>query len=102
MINNQVWIKNYLDNDILDYDYDIVVNDDLIELKYSSSSDWSESIVGNICAKLKDDGNGIKIKIGNKKIKLNYNELSQLKCLLLVENNEHIEIRQTKTTKMLK
>jgi hypothetical protein len=102
MINNQVWIKNYLDNDILDYDYDIVVNDDLIELKYSSSSDWSESIVGNICAKLKDDGNGIKIKIGDKKIKLTYNELSQLKCLLLVENDEHIEIRETKTTKMLK
>jgi len=102
MINNQVWIKNNLDNDILDYDYDIVVNDDLIELKYSSSSDWSESIVGNICAKLKDDGNGIKIKIGDKKIKLTYNELRELKCLLLVENDEHIEIRETKTTKLFK
>ena len=102
MINNQVWIKNNLDNDTLDYDYDIVVNDDLIELKYSSSSDWSESIVGNICAKLKDDGNGIKIKIGDKKIKLTYNELRELKCLLLVENDEHIEIRETKTTKLFK
>jgi hypothetical protein len=102
MTNNQVWIKNNLDNDTLDYDYDIVVNDDLIELKYSSSSDWSESIVGNICAKLKDDGNGIKIKIGDKKIKLTYNELRELKCLLLVENDEHIEIRETKTTKLFK
>lgn len=99
---NQVWIKNYLDNDILDYDYDIVVNNDLIELKYSSSSDWSESIVGNVCAKLKDDGNEIKIKIGDKKIKLDYNELRELKCLLLAENDEHIELRETNTIKMFK
>jgi hypothetical protein len=102
MINNQVWIKNNLDNDKLDYDYDIVVNDDLIELKYSNSSDWSQNIIGNICAKLKDNGNGIKIKIGDKKIKLSYNELRELKCLLLVENDEHIEIRETNTIKLLK
>jgi hypothetical protein len=102
MINSQVWIKNNLDNDNLDYDYDIVINDDIVVLKYSNSSDWSENIMGNICAKLKDDGNGIKIKLGDKKIKLSYNELRELKCLLLVENDEHIEIRETKTTKMLK
>ena len=102
MINNQVWIKNNLDNDNLDYDYDIVENNGKIELKYSNSSDWSENIMGSICAKLIDDGNGIKIKLGDKKIKLSYNELRELKCLLLVENDEHIEIRETKTTKMLK
>jgi hypothetical protein len=102
MINCQVWIKNNLDNDILDYDYDVVINDDMVELKYSTSSDWSENIVGDICAKLKDDGNGIKIKLGNKKINLSYNELRELKCLLLVENDEHIEIKETKTIKMLK
>jgi hypothetical protein len=102
MINSQVWIKNNLDNDNLDYDYDIVINDDMVLLKYSNSSDWSENIMGNICAKLKDDGNGIKIKLGDKKIKLSYNELRELKCLLLVENDEHIEIRETKTTKMFK
>jgi hypothetical protein len=102
MINSQVWIKNNLDNDNLDYDYDIIINDDMVVLKYSNSSDWSENIMGNICAKLEDDGNGIKIKLGDKKIKLSYNELRELKCLLLVENDEHIEIRETKTTKMLK
>lgn len=102
MINNQVWIKNNLDNYNLDYDYDIVISGDIVELKYSNSSDWSESIMGSICAKLKDDGNGIKIKLGDKKIKLSYNELRELKCLLLAENDEHIEIRETKTTKMLK
>jgi hypothetical protein len=102
MNNNQVWVKNNLYNDILDYDYDIVKNDDNIELKYSNSSDWSDSIMGNICATLKDNGNGIKIKVGDKKIKLTYCELRELKCLLLFENEEHIEIKETKTIKMLK
>lgn len=102
MENKQVWIKNNLHNDILDYDYDIVENEGIIELRYSNTSDWSENIIGNICAKLKDDGNDIKIKLGDKKIKLTYNEVRELKCLLLYENDEHIEIRETKTTKMLK
>ena len=102
MENKQVWIKNNLHNDILDYDYDIVENDGIIELKYSNTSDWSENIMGNICAKLKDDGNGIKIKLGEKKIKLTYNEVRELKCLLLYENDEQIEIRETNTIKMLK
>jgi len=102
MINNQVWVKNNLYNDILDYDYDIVKNDTIIELKYSNSSDWSEKIQGTNCAILKDNGNGIKIKVGNKKIKLTYNELRELKCLLLFENDEHIEIKETNTIKMFK
>lgn len=102
MENKQVWIKNNLHIDILDYDYDIVENEGIIELKYSNSSDWSENIVGNVCAKLKDDGNGVKIKLGDKKIKLSYNEVRELKCLLLAENDEHIEIRETNTIKMLK
>jgi len=102
MINNQVWIKNNLDTDNLDYDYDIVNNDGIIELKYSITSDWSESVAGTICATLEDNGNGIKINIGDKKIKLGYNELRELKCLLMMENDEHIEIRETKTIKMLK
>jgi len=102
MSNNQVWVKNNLHNDNLDYDYDIVENDKKIELKYSNSSVWSENIVGNVCAKLKDDGDYIKIKIGNKKIKLDFNEFLELKCLILAENDEHIEIRETNTIKMLK
>jgi len=102
MKSSQVWIKNNLHNDNLDYDYDVIQNDKKYELKYSTSSDWSENIVGNVCAKLKDDGNGVKIKIGDKKIKLDYNELRELKCLLLAENDEHIEIRETNTIKLLK
>jgi hypothetical protein len=102
MINNQVWIKNNLDSAVLDYDYDIVKNDNIIELTYSNTNDWSEDIMGQACATLEDDGNGIKIKVGDKKIKFTYNELRELKCLLMMENDEHIEIRETKTIKMLK
>jgi len=101
-MSNQVWIKNDINSDNLDYDYDIVENDGIIELKYSHTSDWSEGIKGSICAKLVDDGDKIKIKIGDKKIKLGYNELRELKCLLLYENDEHIELRETNMIKMLK
>lgn len=102
MKSSQVWIKNDIHSDNLDYDYDIVENDGIIELKYSNTSDWSESVKGSVCAKLEDDGDRIKIKIGDKKIKLGYNELRELKCLLLYENDEHIEVRETNTIKMLK
>ena len=102
MKSYQVWIKNNLHNNNLDYDYDVIQKDKKYELKYSNSSDWSVNIVGNVCAKLKDDGNGVKIKLGDKKIKLDYNEVRELKCLLLAENDEHIEIRETNTIKMFK
>jgi hypothetical protein len=102
MINKQVWVKNNLDSDNLDYDYDIVENDTITQLKYSNTSDWSQEVMGKICATLEDNGNGIKVKLGEKKIKLSYNELRELKCLLLNENDEHIEIRKTNTIKMFK
>jgi hypothetical protein len=104
MKSHQVWIKNNVDSNVLDYDYDIISSElkALIMLTYSNTSDWSEGIKGSVCAKLEDDGEIVKIKIGNNKIKLSYSELRELKCLLLFENDEHIEIRQTNTTKMLK
>lgn len=102
MKSSQIWIKNDLNNEDLDYDYDVVKKDKLIELIYSKSSDWTESISGKVCATLEDDGNCIKIKIGHNKIKLDYNDLRELKCLLLAENDEHIEIRETNMIKVLK
>lgn len=98
----QVWIKNNIDSDILDYDYDIVKKDDIIELSYSKTSDWSEEVSGKICATLEDNGNGILMKFGKKHISISYNEFREMKCLLLLENDEHIEIRETNTIKMLK
>lgn len=98
----QVWIENNPQSDWLDYDYDIVKNDKNIDLTYSNSSDWSEDVKGKICARLEDDGNGVLIKFGSKKISLGYNEFRELKCLLLLENDEHIEIKETNTIKMLK
>jgi hypothetical protein len=91
-----------LHSDNLDYDYDVAKIDKKIELMYSKSSEWDVNISGKICATLEDDGNCIKIKIGDKKVKLDYNEFRELKCLLLAENDEHIELRETNTIKMFK
>lgn len=102
MNKHQVWIENNPKSNILDYDYDVSEKDKNIELTYSYSSDWSENIMGDICATLQDDGNGVLIKFGRKNIRLDYSEFRELKCLLLFENKEHIEIRETNILKMLK
>lgn len=98
----QVWIENDPRSNNLEYDYDIVKNDKKIDLNYSNSTDWSESVQGKICATLEDDGNGVGIVYGKKKIRLDYNEFRELKCLILLENEEHIEIRETNTIKIMK
>lgn len=98
----QVWMKNSTKSDELDYDYDIVNNDDKIELSYSSSSDWNEDVKGKKCASIEMLGDGAKIKIGNKKLELDFGELIELKCLLFFENKDYIEILETNPLKTLK
>jgi hypothetical protein len=95
----EVWTQNDLNSNDLDHDYDIEKNDDAIVLTYSKSKDWSQEIRGKVCAFLYDDGDEIKIKFENKKITLSYNELCELKCLLLFENKDVIEVRETNTIK---
>ena len=102
MKSYQVWVKNYSKNDTLDYDYDIEKNDDKSTIRYSQSRDWSESFRGDICANIEDDGNGVKINIGKKTIKLDYAELIELKCLLMFDNEAYIEIKETNTIKIIK
>lgn len=95
----EVWTQNNIGSDDLDHDYNIQKNDDTIELSYSKSKEWTETIRGKVCAILYDNGDGVKIKFGDKKIILSYNELCELKCLLLYENKDIIELRETNTIK---
>jgi hypothetical protein len=93
----QIYTQN--DSEDLDHDYNIEKKDGIIELSYSQSRDWSQNIRGKICATLADNGDSIKIKFEEKKIILSYNELCELKCLLLFENKDVIEMRETNTIK---
>lgn len=98
----QVWMKNSSKSDDLDYDYDIVENDYNIELSYSKSIDWSDNCKGEMCASIELGGDYAKIKVGSKKITLDYSELLELKCLLFFENKDYIEILETNAIKILK
>jgi hypothetical protein len=93
----QIYTQN--DSEQLDHDYNIEKKDGIIELSYSQSRDWSQDIRSKVCATLSDNGDSVKIKFEEKKITLSYNELCELKCLLLFENNDVIELRETITIK---
>lgn len=53
-----------------------------IQLNYSKEEGWSEKIKGKEIGTLEDDGNGVKIDIGNTKLQLDYDELVELYVLL--------------------
>jgi hypothetical protein len=72
-----------------------------VELKYSFSGNWNESIVNTVAASIMDDGSGVQIRIGKKKINLDYSELSQLFILLSYRNKEKYEIHEAKLIKSI-
>jgi len=58
-------------------------NDYRIRMIYDPSDEgWSDNIRGRTAMRLRDYGNGVKIKYGNKKIDLDYSEICELFMLL--------------------
>ncbi len=53
-----------------------------VQLNYSKEEGWSDKIKGKKIGTLKDDGNAVKIDIGNLKVDLEYDELVELYVLL--------------------
>jgi hypothetical protein len=94
----QVWTNRDRHGEANSYDYDIIVNDD-IELRYSSTTEWATP--NALAATLSDDGNGVKIVLGGKKIKLDYHEIVELMSLLIFHHEDKIELRETKTIKAI-
>lgn len=61
-----------------------------------NGSEWHNHIKNTICGKLKDDGNGIKIKIGDLKIKLNYADSEKLIILINELNGFNRNLKKIK------
>lgn len=96
----QVWTNRDRHGEVNSYDYDISVSEDnTVELYYSDTTDWAEP--GQRLATLSDDGNGIKILLGSKKIKLDYHEVVELLALLLFHHQDKIELRETQIIKSI-
>ena len=58
----------------------------------SQSDIWDESAKGEFVGSLKDTGNNIKIRIGDKRLKLDYSQFCDLLDLMLIKakTDEHL------------
>lgn len=97
----QVYVQtNHEEVESLSHDYDLEDGYLFTTLKFSNSNDWAEDLKGAVAGTLQDDGNGIIINIPDlKKLKLDYSQAQQLLILLLSNNEEKIEIRESKVIK---
>ena len=97
----QVYVKNYLDSEELNHDYNIIKNDKELILMTSNNNEWVETWRNKKVATLNDTGNGLEIKIeGLKTIILDYSQVLCLLTLLSVQNDTKIEIRETNVIKV--
>jgi hypothetical protein len=86
----------------LSHDYDLEDGYLFTTLKYSNNNDWNNDIKGSLAGSLQDDGNGVIIKIeGMKKLELDYMLAQKLLILLFNNNEEKIEIRESKLIKSI-
>lgn len=58
--------------------------DNLVSFR-SNSPNWCDDVKGEVIGSLKDTGNNIKLKIGNKKLKLDYAEFCDLYDLMSIK-----------------
>ncbi len=79
------------------HEYDLVKIADQTLLKCSRNGEWSDHMKGKQVASLEDDGNGVKINIEGKKIKLDYLQAFQILVLLAKNNDLPFKICEEKT-----
>ena len=96
----QVYVTNNF-GDPLEYDYDLKYEEGKRTCLYSRNSIWTEYLHGQKAGSIKDIDDGFLIKIGDKKIELDYCDLQVLKILLLsdLEDTDYFEIRESTTIK---
>lgn len=99
MKTTQVWAE-CSENEV-EHDYDITEVDNAVVLSYSNNPLWSSGLQGKLRASWIDDGNSIKVKIGDKKFHFGYDELIELTALILHCNETRIELREFQTIKSL-
>ena len=96
----QVYVENNM-GEGMEYDYDLKYEDGKTVCLYSNNSEWTEHLQGQKAGSIKDIDDGFVIKIGDKKIELDYCDMQVLKILLLSELNDvdYFEIRESITIK---
>ena len=97
----QVYVQTDSDGiEPLSHDYDLEDGYLFTTLKHSNNNEWNDDVKGSVAGTLQDDGNGVTIKMeGIKKLELDYMQAQKLLILLLSNNSEKIEIRESKLIK---
>jgi hypothetical protein len=86
----------------LSHDYDLDEGYLFTTLKYSGSGNWGDQLVGTVAGSIQDTGDDLIIKVnGVKQLKLDYLQAQQILILLLSNNQEKIEIRESKLIKSI-
>ena len=86
----------------LSYDYDLDEGYLFTTLKYSGSGNWGDHLIGEVAGSIQDTGDDLIIKVnGVKQLKLDYLQAQQFLILLLSNNKEKVEIRESKLIKSI-
>jgi hypothetical protein len=100
----QVYSQISLDeDDAMSHEYDLDEGYLFTTLKYSNNSDWADHLKGEVAGSIQDgEEDEVVIKIeGMKPLKLSYMQVQQLLILLLSNNTERLEIRESKLIKSI-
>jgi hypothetical protein len=95
----QVWTNENNDGKVNNYEYDLV--DLLGEVYLSRSNNPSWTKPGERVATMVDDGNGVTINFGSKKIAFGYDEQVQILALLLYNYKDKLQLRQNNLIKSI-
>jgi len=96
----QVWTNKKNNGPVDSYDYDLEINSNRVRIKYSNSVEWSEP--GEKFGELIDDGDGVVIKLRNRKpLVMEYFEVVEILTLLLASHKDKIEIKEYITIKSI-
>lgn len=93
-MNIQVWESSELEGPVDNHAFNISsfnFKDDLITMLRHADDQY--------IAQMHDDGNGLKIEIDGKKIKLEYHHAVELLLLLMSNMDQSFEFREAKTIK---
>ena len=100
----QVYLQISLDEDAgMSHEYDLDEGYLFTTLRYSNNSDWADHLKGEMAGSIQDaEEDEVVIKIeGMKPLKLSYMQVQQLLILLLSNNTERLEIRESKIIKSI-
>lgn len=91
----QVWGRKDVDGEIDYYSYNLHVIEDPEHTTAELTDNETKQKLGSYF----DDGDGLAIKLGNKKLNLNYSEAAELLILLMHNIDNNYEFRETKIIK---